>query len=526
MSVLLVRPLLATDVGSIICTDTTWTLAGSPYIVTGSSVTISCNAALTIEPGVVVKFDYGLALVVGENALNRGTLVARGNEESPIIFTTAGEPNLISQWDRIYFTDYAVDANLDPNGNYINGSILEHVIVESTGLGVYAEQSAPFLNHCTIHTNGKGLRVTGENAPGLNITNCTMSENLNGDIDIWNRNRNVIKNNSLNSLSLTDSNDNLVAENVLDGYLASIKLMLSNGNTLTKNVVTNSNPMSSAGGIDLAKSHRNVLTNNTVTNGNGILLNQSNYNTLTENIVNGNHKGSSGGGIDLLNSNDNVVAENIISSNSANSYGGGLALRTSNRNTIRANIISNNITNGMNATAGAVYFYESSNNVLLANRITNNQTIGGTGGIYVTYYSERLSMAGNPLDGTHNIIRGNSGYQVANNNAYSADGRYDIQAGYTDWGVCDPAAIHALVYDYFDNISKGKIIYDPIICAGDSDLDNDVDMLDMATFVENWLRQDCAIPDWCERADIDLSTNVDFVDFAHFADNWLFGTGP
>jgi hypothetical protein len=66
----------------------------------------------------------------------------------------------------------------------------------------------------------------------------------------------------------------------------------------------------------------------------------------------------------------------------------------------------------------------------------------------------------------------------------------------------------------------------PFVCPGDFDLDEDVDILDLATFVENWLRQDCTIPDWCEGADLDVSSNVDFYDFAEFANNWLVGVGP
>ncbi|MBI5195451.1 MAG: right-handed parallel beta-helix repeat-containing protein, partial [Nitrospirae bacterium] len=43
----------------VISTDTTWTLAGSPYIITGHIFVFSTTSepTLTIEPGVVVKFD-------------------------------------------------------------------------------------------------------------------------------------------------------------------------------------------------------------------------------------------------------------------------------------------------------------------------------------------------------------------------------------------------------------------------------------------------------------------------------------
>jgi RHS repeat-associated protein len=96
----------ATHVSGTIGTQT-WTLANSPYIVDGS-VTFSSGATLTIEPGVVVKFNGLRSLIVN------GTLKAVGNASTPIIFTsiqddsvggddggdgpTSGSPG---QWSRI-----------------------------------------------------------------------------------------------------------------------------------------------------------------------------------------------------------------------------------------------------------------------------------------------------------------------------------------------------------------------------------------------------------------------------------------
>ena len=45
-----------TDVSGAISVDTTWTLAGSPYVVVGD-VTVEPDITLTIEPGVQVRFN-------------------------------------------------------------------------------------------------------------------------------------------------------------------------------------------------------------------------------------------------------------------------------------------------------------------------------------------------------------------------------------------------------------------------------------------------------------------------------------
>ena len=54
----------ATDVGGPITSDTTWTLAGSPYVAI-STVTIRNGATLTIEAGVEVRFNQDLGIIIG-----------------------------------------------------------------------------------------------------------------------------------------------------------------------------------------------------------------------------------------------------------------------------------------------------------------------------------------------------------------------------------------------------------------------------------------------------------------------------
>jgi len=64
--------------------DTTWTLAGSPYLINADYLFIS--AVLTIEPGVIIKLSKNNIIV---NA--SGQLIAQGEEGSPIIFTSIND---------------------------------------------------------------------------------------------------------------------------------------------------------------------------------------------------------------------------------------------------------------------------------------------------------------------------------------------------------------------------------------------------------------------------------------------------
>ena len=101
--------------GSVL-SNTTWTLSGSPYIVT-DSITVVSGVTLTIEPGVIVKFDSDFSLIIN------GTLNAQGTSASPITFTSNAASPAPGDWKGIYFNNYVDDAT----------TFLEHCVVEYGG---------------------------------------------------------------------------------------------------------------------------------------------------------------------------------------------------------------------------------------------------------------------------------------------------------------------------------------------------------------------------------------------------------
>lgn len=583
--------LFATDVGGLICTDTTWNLAGSPYIVTGSSgIVIGCNATLTIEPDVVVKFNPTLAIVVGSNAFGNGCLVARGTAESPIVFTSVKANNPLDpakpgDWSRIHFTDYAGDAVFNPDGNYVSGCILEQVVVEYAGHGnyaaIFAEKSSPFLNYCEVrHNSYYGIQADDTSAPPINITNCEVWDNSQTGIYIANGLGHYLANNNVHHNGgwgiRSSGSGNTLTGNTITANFDGILLSYSDNCTVFGNTITNNagyNGQWQRGGIFLDNCKNGTLIGNTIS-GNimGIYLwYYSSGCVLSSNTISGN---ASGGIIIYLGSSGCTVIENVVSGNTgcgiessttlgpgttmigntiidnnSTGNGGGILCSGSSGNTLTKNTITGNSAvigggvylsgSGSTLTSniiqynksgtglGTVYVNNSYNSTFVRNTITDNYiNTGTTGGIYVTNDSEYLSLAGDPNTGTYNIIRDNDGYQVYNDNSFQADGRNDINAVYVQWGTCDIQEIMARIFDYFDDGSKAFVLFYPFVYPGDFDFDEDVDWLDLATFVENWLRQDCIIPDWCEGTDLDVNTTVDFFDFARFGEYWLECAGP
>lgn len=74
------------DVGGTITTDSTWTAANSPYIIT-DTVTIEAGVTLTIEAGVTVMFEAGL----GQHMEVEGHLEVAGTAVNPVIITSIGD---------------------------------------------------------------------------------------------------------------------------------------------------------------------------------------------------------------------------------------------------------------------------------------------------------------------------------------------------------------------------------------------------------------------------------------------------
>ncbi|MGH9315576.1 MAG: Ig-like domain-containing protein [Thermoanaerobaculia bacterium] len=157
-----------TQVSGTISTSTTWTVAGSPYVLTGSvNVSGSPAPTLTIQAGVTVKGNSGSNLVVSWPS--GGVLVANGTAPSPILFTANGSTTP-GFWAGLYL-----------GSNTPTASQISYATVEYGGLaslsrgGIYIENTSPTIDHVTVRNSLiAGITVNGGSP---SVTSSTFSNN-------------------------------------------------------------------------------------------------------------------------------------------------------------------------------------------------------------------------------------------------------------------------------------------------------------------------------------------------------------
>ena len=309
---------LATDVSGIISSDTTWDLAGSPYVVTGT-VLVEDDKTLTVEAGVEVRFNSGKSLQVF------GELVAKGTSGSSITFTSVQESKAAGDWGQIVFYDSSEDAVFDENGDYASGSILEYCTVEYGG-GIQLKLANPFINQGTIrYHSGRGIGTDNYNSSNnpatLKITNNTISNNAGGVY--------------LYGLGTVLISGNTISNNSVSGSGAGIKIDGGDGVTISGNTIENNVAESEGGGIGGGGGYQvlnNVIKGNQAKSGGGVY----GGGTITGNVISGNTATESKGG-GFYEDGSGTFSNNYVLSNT----GGGIYSQNG-QSSITGNIIAGN----------------------------------------------------------------------------------------------------------------------------------------------------------------------------------------
>jgi hypothetical protein len=164
---------VGTSVGGYVSENTTWTLDGSPYIVEETLI-VEPGVALSIEPGVEVRFVNGTELIID------GSLTASGNATNYITFTSNATTPKPGDWGAIRFRETSDDASC----------IINWTIIRYASTGVYAYGSSPKIKNSRIECNANfGIYSTSvfiftEDLGVPLIENCIISDNGGVPIDV------------------------------------------------------------------------------------------------------------------------------------------------------------------------------------------------------------------------------------------------------------------------------------------------------------------------------------------------------
>ncbi len=419
-------PLCHGDV--IISSDETWPFALSPFVVP-EKVLIESGVTLTIEPGVEVRFYPGTYIKV------EGYLYAQGTQANPIVFTSDSGTPSAGDWAGIRIRETGGTTH-DGSGNYVSGSLLEHVRIEyaSTGLYIYNTSlivdSSEFSNNSTAielcKTNGVIVRDSSflDNGTAFYSIYESYSGDGYGDLIDTTIERNRFWSNSVGiGLNLNQRNmENLyIADNDFwsngtaiciggGGYGPRAHSIFVLGNRIWNNGGAIAFPRfyGPAGG---APTYQVMVQQNLIWNNSGSPYSMDGWNgSGVKYWIEGNVVGRNGGGIGLSSSNGSYFSGNSVFDN-----GGGISIGGSN--------------------------WQLSDNTLSD---TNAQL---------------LSVSGS----THTITSNNFFRNNASLMGVSGAEDYTVTGNY--WGTTDVPLIASMIHDYYDDFELGEVTFEPILTS-------------------------------------------------------------
>ncbi|MGQ7947045.1 T9SS type A sorting domain-containing protein [Flavobacterium sp. WC2509] len=426
-----------TNVSGPYFTNTTWSLSGSPYNLTGD-VQIPNGVSLTIEPGVQINFNSDYEILI------KGILVANGTKDLPIIFNgnIAGKAMLIfkstnlsnSQLFHVKFfgpknalqlaneSEFSQDLIKNTGILQLSDIVLTNTYVQTKG---YSSTASLVIDNATISgTIIKGLYPRTETIEIKNSTikNSTIiSDSYNYGIKV---NKCVVDKTSL-SIGCCGANIAITNSELTDSQIIEGSENPKDGPVIIKTSKINNSPLNlPAARVEITQSEFNYNTSNGLIFGNGKFecsqITGNNSGTAIK--ITGYNGYNIGGSVAFTNStikNNSVGLEianaNIITIDNSNFYNN----TTYNiQNNSSKNITANNNwwgTTNVTTISNSIYdYYKNINlgqvnytNYLLSIKdISNCFSSLNTNNLETNTFFDRVTIFPNPNLGTVNIALG------------------------------------------------------------------------------------------------------------------------
>jgi len=507
-----------TYVSGFINANTNWTVANMPYIVTGNTL-VSIGYTLTIDPGVLVKFNTNTALQVD------GQLIAIGTAANHIVFTSNQASPHAGDWGKLHIGDNSIDAVYDINGHYLSGTILKYCDVLYAGGvsfgAVHIESASPYISHCNIeHSLASGIYCVGSSyiLDSSLVNDCAINGLYFDQIQLNSCGlivrTDTIKNNKQGGMYLQASpgcstiieNNYFISNNSFGGiyFNNTVNNATISANYFISNTGYGAIAVSNSYQIGNARINNNYfLKNVTSINNYGIgIVTFPHYSNITvaENYFQNDTVKSEVPGYPagILSMNDNysggidTVECNIFLNNETEGYGyGAIFMYCGGHDIITNNIFDGNVNNF--TTGFSVAHISSAGNQNYIVSFTNNQIRNNVAPLStVCYFIPYLSTNSQLLHIDHNEFTNNSAKNVIyldgfltnnsnfnflymkHNNFMDATnhiefydkipyGSPNVYADSNYWGSTNTQHIDSIIYDYFDTANYSVVYYLPIL---------------------------------------------------------------